>query len=195
MIFFDTETTGLITNESLPLVHQPRIIEFAAVKTDEHGRTLDEFTTLLQPGIPLPAVITKITGLRDEDLVGAPVFVEMFGAIANFFLGERQMLAHYLRFDLMMLVFELRRAGKEFQFPFPPQHTDAMTKWPHKLKEWAQLVRPGYSQTHRALDDCRLLKDCWFADPSTYLGPGEVVTPEAVRAIQESHERGEGAIK
>jgi len=52
MIFFDTETTGLIKNAALKLYHQPHIIEIGAVKKDSAYLIADihEFHTLINPG-------------------------------------------------------------------------------------------------------------------------------------------------
>ena len=67
MIFFDTETTGLIKNKALPLINQPRIIEIGAVKD-----TGEELSLIINPLIKLDPIITKITGLIDKDLESFP---------------------------------------------------------------------------------------------------------------------------
>jgi DNA polymerase-3 subunit epsilon len=166
MIFFDVETTGLIKNEALPTTLQPQIIEIGALKTDDKGNEVAVFETLVNPGVALPKVIIDITGIKDEDFAAASAgpFAEYYGALAEFFRGERTMLAHNARFDQMLLVFELRRIGKEHQFPYCSDVIDTRTVWPGKLQEWAKLVRgPDYVQEHRAVSDCRLLRDCWFS--------------------------------
>lgn len=165
MIFFDTETTGLIDNELLPLKQQPRIIELGALKTDETGKEIDRINFLINPGMPLPGIITKITGLTDADLKDQPAFAEVLPLVAEFFLGERTMLAHNARFDLMLLVFELRRLDKQWNFPFCSEVIDTRTKWHGKLADWVKKVKgPDFIQPHRAIGDCELLRDCWFAE-------------------------------
>jgi DNA polymerase III epsilon subunit-like protein len=167
MIFLDCESTGLIMNEGLPLKDQPSVIDIGCVRTNSIGETLDELTTLVQPAgfKALPEVITVITGLQDEQVAGAPLFIEIYGALCAFFLGEAELVAHNASFDLMMLVFELRRVGKEFAFPYPPQVTDTLaTMWQGKLADWGKAVRGANSvQEHRALSDARLLRDCYFS--------------------------------
>lgn len=164
MIFFDVETTGLIDNEMLPLKQQPRIIELGALKTNEEGVDIDRINILINPGMPLPAIITKITGLTDADLEGQPSFSEVLPKVAAFFLGEHKMLAHNSRFDLMLLVFELRRLDKQWNFPFCHEVIDTRTRWHGKLADWGKKVKgPDYVQPHRAIGDCELLRDCWFA--------------------------------
>jgi DNA polymerase III epsilon subunit-like protein len=174
MIFFDVETTGLIDNEGLPLSQQPEIIEIGALRIDGPATmandgllvVLDTFSTFVKPTkLPLPPIITKITGIRDEDLTEAPLFIEVYGALARFFTGSPEMLAHNARFDLMMLVFELRRCAKEYQFPYCPRLTDTKAFWPGKLEAWGRKVKgDSFVQTHRALDDARLLAECYFAE-------------------------------
>lgn len=175
MIFFDTETTGLIDNEGLPLAQQPEIIEIGALRVDgpasvQRGElvVLEEFSTFVRPkALPLPPIITKITGIRDEDLVEAPLFIEVYSALARFFGKEagEEMLAHNARFDLMMLVFELRRYAKEHAFPYCCRCTDTKAFWPGKLADWGRKVKGDqFVQPHRALDDARLLAECYFAE-------------------------------
>jgi DNA polymerase III epsilon subunit-like protein len=166
MLWLDAETTGLVDNEGLPLSQQPHIIEIGVLKTDEAGNELDSFSSLIRPSnfTTLPEIITKITGIQDTDLKDAPLFLEMYGALATFFRGERELLAHKVGFDLMVLVFELRRIGKEFKFPYCSDVTDTMTIFHHRLSSWAAKVKgPDFVQTHRALDDARLLRDCYFS--------------------------------
>lgn len=167
MIFFDVETTGLIDNELLPLDRQPRIIEIGALKTDAEGVELGSLSMLIDPGMALPEIITKITGITDADLKGQRKFADVLPEVAAFFRGEETMLAHNARFDLMLLVFELRRLDKQWQFPFCSRVTDTRVRWRGKLAEWAKKVKgPDWVQSHRAIEDCRLLRDCWFAtDP------------------------------
>jgi len=165
MIVFDTETTGLIDNEALPLESQPRIIEIGAIKVNFQLEVIAEFHALVRPdGYQLSDEIIAITGITQEELNarGRP-FAAILPALAGFFRGEEELLAHNLRFDLMMMVFELRRVDWQFRFPFPSRHIDSLTLFPGKLSEWG--VKTGWPtpQAHRALDDCRLLLHCYRA--------------------------------
>lgn len=164
MIFFDVETTGLIENEYLGLDKQPRIIEIGALKTDDDGNEIARYSTLVHPEKKLPEIITKITGIKDEDLIGAPLFSDCYKDLAEFFVGEKKMLAHNARFDLMCLVFELMRMDKLYNFPFCIECIDTRTKYGGKLEKWAKLVKnDAFVQTHRAIDDVITLRDCWFS--------------------------------
>ncbi len=165
MIFFDAETTGLIKNKALMLVHQPHIIEIGAVRDDG-----EEFETLLNPGVKLEPIITKITGLRDEDLADAPTFRDVLPDLIEFFIGQEALVAHNMPFDLGMLLFELRRCDAEFKFPYPPNHIDtvqlAMPSYRGKFMKLENLYRDligEYEQKHRALEDAKDLKAVYHA--------------------------------
>lgn len=166
MIFFDTETTGLIDNEALPLDRQPEIIELGAVKVGRDGEVQGHYSQLLRPKkLPLPDIITKISGITDSALAHQPTFAEAVRGFADFVRGEEEWIAHNARFDQVMLIVELRRIGKEFSFPYPSVWTDSLTRYPGKLSAWAKKVKGASftAQAHRAVDDCLLLRECWFA--------------------------------
>jgi DNA polymerase III epsilon subunit family exonuclease len=164
MIIFDTETTGLIKNKSLPLVQQPHIIEIGAIRLDSDLNEIDAFSAIINPGVKLEPIITKITGLADKDLADAPTFGAILPDFVDFVFGTRSVVAHNLPFDMGMLWLELRREQREYKFPWWVEHIDTidMAK-PHyggkfmKLEKlYEDLIGP-YEQQHRALDDCRML--------------------------------------
>ena len=173
---WDTETTGLPI-PGAPLEKQPHIIEFGVVEvlldapSGEIGfnaapHVARTASWLINSGIPLEPVITKITGLTDDDLRGKPSFAEVLPEIVAFFLGVHGMVAHNLPFDRGMLVTELQRLGREHAFPYPPEqictvaHFVPMFGRKAKMTEVHQRVlgRP-LAQTHRALDDCKALAE------------------------------------
>src|ERR1700740_3162427 len=162
LIVLDTETTGLIDNEAFPLAYQPRIIELGALRVSPEGPH-ERYSQLVNPGAPLSPIITKITGLTDQSLVGQPSFAEVLPEFREFCLGARMWVAHNARFDWLMLQFELRRLGQEFLFPWPLVLFDTLTVWPHKLEAWAQnkFGDDWGTQKHRAIEDCELLWRCW----------------------------------
>ena len=164
MIFFDTETTGLIKNIALPLSQQPRIIEIACIREPEILDRPTFFEATFNPGVKLDSVITKITGLTDGDLADSPKFYEHIDDLADFFRGEEAMVAHNMPFDFKMLLMELEREVMEYKFPWPSKHIDTIEiAKPHydgrymKLSVlYADMIGP-YEQKHRALDDVKML--------------------------------------
>jgi len=66
----------------------------------------ERFSTFVDPGAALARVITRLTGIRDEDLVGAPAPAEALARL-DAFLGRVPVLGHNVGFDLAFL----ERAG------------------------------------------------------------------------------------
>jgi DNA polymerase-3 subunit epsilon len=99
-VVVDLETTGLRPGES-------GICEIGAVRL--RGFDVDaEFETLVDPGLPIGAGASAVTGLRNEQLRGAPRPAE---AVRSFlaFAGDGVLVAHNARFDLAFLDRETER--------------------------------------------------------------------------------------
>lgn len=93
-VVFDLETTGLSPARS-------RIVEIGAQRVE--ALTLQSsFETLVDPGVPLPAAITSLTGIGPDAVRGAPnadIAVRRFLEFA----GESVLVAHNARFDMGFL--------------------------------------------------------------------------------------------
>ena len=164
IIVYDTETTGLTLHPFAPLHKQPRIIEFAcAILDSDTGEIVETAEMLMNPGVKLDQEITKITGLTDDDLVGAPKFSECVPMLTRLFKSCDTVMAHNLPFDKALLFYDLARIEHE-NFPFPAREICTVglykAEWGRnpKLKELYQFVlgKP-LAQTHRALDDVKAL--------------------------------------
>jgi DNA polymerase III epsilon subunit-like protein len=83
IIALDCETTGLLAPNASPIEMQPHIIELCAMKLNSN----EKFVIRIKPPIPLPDIITKITGIRDRDLVDCPSFIEILDDLSSFFVG------------------------------------------------------------------------------------------------------------
>ena len=84
-----------------------RIIELGAYHV-RSGKILDEFQSLIDPGLPLPRFIAALTGINDEMLKGAPKFAEVVEAWLDF-AGDAVLVAHDSKFDLALLNREIAR--------------------------------------------------------------------------------------
>ncbi len=166
MIFFDTETTSLVAPSVTELDKQVRMIEFAAIKINDVTLYEEErLEFLLNPGIPLSPEVIKVTKLTDNDLKDKNRFVAHYLELANFFLGERTLVAHNANFDVLVLDTELKRLGKERNFPWPYRHictveeTMDMTGKRMKLAELYSLLfgHDPVQITHRAMNDVEIL--------------------------------------
>lgn len=99
-VVVDLETTGLRPGQS-------GICEIGAVRL--RGFEVEaEFQTLVDPGLPIAAGASALTGLRDEHLRDAPGPAE---AVQGFlaFAGDAVLVAHNARFDLAFLDRETER--------------------------------------------------------------------------------------
>jgi DNA polymerase-3 subunit epsilon len=99
-VVVDLETTGLRPGQS-------GICEIGAVRL--RGFEVDaEFQTLVDPGLPIAAGVSALTGLRSEQLRGAPRPAEAVRTFLDF-AGDAVLVAHNARFDLAFLDRETER--------------------------------------------------------------------------------------
>lgn len=169
-IIFDTETTGLVKPLATPIHEQPQIIEFAAIKVDfDSLEELDRINFLVDPGCELPEIITKITGITNQQLEDeeAMPFADSFDELAEFFLGVHTLVAHNLTFDTSLLRFELQRIGCEFKFPWPPKQictVEASFELHNRRMKLCQLHEEAtgapHKEAHRAMADVEGLLTC-----------------------------------
>lgn len=164
-LIFDTETTGLPLHPKAKDSLQPRIIEFgAALVNFENGDVLATESILINPGVPLPEVITKITGLTDDMLRDEPLFRDVAPRLEPMFAKADVIIAHNLPFDKRMMRLELARIGRLDDWPWPAvelctvaEHMDTFGRR-MKLKElYKYYNEKPLAQTHRALDDVMAL--------------------------------------
>lgn len=178
-IIFDTETTGLLKPAAIPLEQQPKIIELGALKVDG-DKIIGELSQLIDPEEPLTAIITKITGIKDEDLADKPPFYEYFPLLVDFFEGTDMLICHNAFFDTGMLKNEISRLSFEtsnenvrcaIKFPWPAEtictvqeYKALLGKWPKMTELYEKIIGKPLAQTHRALDDCKALHEILVAD-------------------------------
>ena len=168
-LIFDTETTGLPLPRIADLNKQPKIIELAIAKFID-GKPAGKYSWLIDPQEPLEAVITKITGLTDEDLKGKPNFAEILSEVVEVFTGADEMIAHNLPFDQSLLEFELARLKCE-DFPWPVIKICTVQEYRHRFGRYVKLTElyesillKPLAQTHRAMDDVDALVELLVAD-------------------------------
>jgi DNA polymerase III epsilon subunit family exonuclease len=89
-VVVDVETTGLSPTED-------RITEISMMKVRD-GVLIDEFATLINPLIPIPAYITELTGIDDVMVHDAPPAREVVPRMTEF-LRDAVFTAHNAPFD------------------------------------------------------------------------------------------------
>jgi DNA polymerase-3 subunit epsilon len=102
-VVVDVETTGGSPGTS------DRVTEVAAVHVDGPSVTL-AFSSLVNPERPIPWHITRLTGISDDMVRGAPTFRDVAGELAAQLVG-RVFVAHNARFDFGFLDAEFGRVA------------------------------------------------------------------------------------
>lgn len=158
LLVLDWETTGLTLHPDADYTKQPRAIEFGAALLRD-GVIEEEISILINPQMKLPAIITKITGLTDEDLRDAPTFERVLPQLERVFRSATSVVAHNLPFDKAILMGELKRA-KLTEFPWPKKESCTVgiyqEHWgrnPKLTELYERVMGKPLAQTHRAVDD------------------------------------------
>ena len=103
LIVLDLETTGT-------WVERDKIIEIAMIKRSPDGKET-VYDKRVNPGMPIPAAITQLTGITDEDVKNAPAFSAIAGEVAAFIEGSDLAGFNVSRFDFPLLRREINDAG------------------------------------------------------------------------------------
>jgi DNA polymerase-3 subunit epsilon len=98
----DVETTGMRARGG------DRIVEIAVVVLSGNEPRV-VFESLVDPGVPLTPFFTRLTGITDAALCGAPRFAEIADALLASLTGT-VFVAHSVRFDWAFVAAELERA-------------------------------------------------------------------------------------
>ncbi|MDD5360680.1 MAG: exonuclease domain-containing protein [Ignavibacteria bacterium] len=113
-IVCDVETTGLSP-------HTSRMTEIALIKI-RYDEIIDTYTTLINPGQHIPAGITQLTGITNEDVFDKPPFEEIAKDVLNFMKdGESDNViftGHNVGFDYSFLAESFKRCGEEYDFNY-----------------------------------------------------------------------------
>jgi DNA polymerase III subunit epsilon len=149
-VVFDLETTGLSAQTN-------RICEVGAVRV-RALELADCFQSLVDPGVPLPRPVARLTGLHDRQLRGAPRVGTVVGRFLSF-AGEAPLVAHNARFDQRFLERQLGRRESR-RLAEPPLCTAALARRllasrvrRVSLSALAQFFGVPTAPCHRALPD------------------------------------------
>ena len=156
-VVLDLETTG-------GSAHADHITEIGAVKV-RAGQVLGEFQTLVNPRVPIPAVISVLTGITDSMVVNAP---RLESALPSFleFIGDAVLVAHNARFDISFLKAATAATGLRWHDPVVIDTVHlaralvTRDEAPnHKLASLARLFHAATTPDHRALHDAQATVD------------------------------------
>lgn len=101
-VVFDFETTGLNSQYD-------RVIEFGAQKIVDF-KVVDEFSSFVSVENKLAPIVTQLTGITQEMLVGQPPIEEVLPKFLDFIDGSL-LIAHNASFDISFLKAEAYRLG------------------------------------------------------------------------------------
>ena len=152
-VLFDLETTGISCQSD-------DVIEISAIRV-RNGRVTESFSSLVNPGRPIPWAASRVNHITDDMVSGEPTMEEILPEFLSF-VGEDVLAGHNIaRFDLNFLYRDsMTRFGL---FPgnddvdtllfarqsLPGLRSYALTA----LAEHYGLTTQG---AHRALNDCRM---------------------------------------
>ena len=94
LLAFDLETTGLDAATD-------QIIEIGIARFRD-GEVLAEYHTLIRPSVPIPADITHLTGIHQEDVEDAPAIEAVLEDLRAYF-GDTPIIAHNAQFDVSFM--------------------------------------------------------------------------------------------
>lgn len=167
---FDTETTGLKTSSLIPLEKRSKVIELCMLTYDGSIDKLDESYTiekLFKVPEPLEPIITKITGLKDSDLINENTMEGWIPQIREVIERSDMVVAHNVAYDVAMMNNEFARFGTD---PIAwPQKKCTVEESEHikgyrlKLSQLhEELFGESFEEAHRARPDVEATARCFF---------------------------------
>ena len=145
----DFETSGVRNSD--------RAIEVGVVRVDLEDREIvEEYQSLMNPGIGISSEIVRITGIRPHEVATAPPSAEVMRRVVQF-IGRAPVLAHNANFDRRFFLQELEFAGlrSEAQFFCTLELARRLYRLrSYKLKDVAEHLGVRFEgRSHRALAD------------------------------------------
>jgi DNA polymerase-3 subunit epsilon len=156
-VVVDLETTGGAPADA-------GITEIGAVRI-RGGEVIGEFSTLVNPGAPIPPFVAALTGITDALVAGAPGLAGVLPAFLEF-ARDSVLVAHNAPYDIGFLKGACAKHDQQW-----PEHRVVDTarlarvalhrdEVPNcKLGTLAAYFRTAVSPTHRAFDDARATAD------------------------------------
>lgn len=160
-VIIDLETTGASPASA-------GITEIGAVKV-RGGEVIGEFSTLVNPGHPIPAFIAALTGITDRLVEDCPRLASVLPSLLEF-IGGAVLVAHNAPYDIGFLKAACSNHGHPWPAPRVVDtarlarvalHRDEVRNC--KLSTLAAHFRTEVTPSHRALDDARATNEVFHA--------------------------------
>ena len=152
-VLFDLETTGISCNTD-------EVIEISALKV-RNGRIADEFSELVNPGMPIPYAASRVNNITDRMVKDAPHFNEVLEQFVDF-AGNDVLVGHNIcTFDMKFIY---RDCERYFGKTLSNDYIDTLRlakvifpDWKHRrLSDLAEYYGISTDGAHRALADCKM---------------------------------------
>lgn len=163
-IAFDTETTGLGRNA--------RVTELGAVFVKD-SLPIATYSQLVDPGVPIPPFITRLTGIGDGTVAGKPPLSDVLPRFFSW-LDGKMVLGHNVGYDIGILRYRALALGIE-----PPAFPESRVRdtlpmarrlFPdaakgsrhrHRLADLIVYTNVGDVEYHHALSDAIQTAECY----------------------------------
>ena len=180
-VVFDIETTGLSPQTC-------EITEIGAVRYCK-GEVVEKYSTFVNPGVPIPEEIVKLTGITDDMVKDARTINEVLPEFLAFVNGET-LVAHNASFDISFI----RAAAEKCSIPFNPTFIDTVSMSRqvnselknHKLDTLAEYFELGDFDHHRAFEDAHMLALIFNAMGEKLKGEGIINTDQLSHLMSQS---------
>lgn len=153
IVSLDLETTGLDPNRDA-------IIEIGVVRFTG-SRIEGTWETLVNPGRPVPAFVSQLTGINDSMLTNAPRFRNVMLELEGF-VGDSPILGHNIAFDTSFL----KRQGMFKENLTLDTYDLASVLMPsasrYRLNALASVLGVFPGNAHRALDDAKTVHQVYL---------------------------------
>lgn len=152
-VVFDLETTGTSCEHD-------RVVEIAARKVVD-GQAAEEFSTLVNPGMPIPFWATNVHGITDDMVADAPAFEIALNDFLEF-AGDLVLVGHNIHtFDMRFIWRDARKyfdktIGNDYIDTLPLARLYLPQLHHHTLSDLADYYGIATDGAHRALFDCRM---------------------------------------
>ena len=191
-VVFDIETTGFSATSD-------RIIEIGAVKVKD-GNITDYYSTFVNPEVPIPFEITKLTSITDDMVVDAKKIDEILPEFLEF-VGEAALVAHNAGFDVGFIKENAKRLGLKSKYTYLDTVALARVLLPtlakYKLNIVAKALNISLENHHRAVDDAKATAEIFVKfiemlkerDITTLAGVNQfgATNPDAIKKMPTYH--------
>lgn len=191
-VVFDIETTGFDSAIN-------HIIEIGAVKVVE-GKIVDRYSTFINPGVRIPARITELTSITDEDVKDARGIEEILPEFLEFCEGS-VLVAHNASFDVGFITYKAKLLGIDIDYTVLDTVGLARMLLPnlskYKLNLVAKALDISLENHHRAVDDAEATAQIFVRfiemlrereiHTFTALNEANKLTPEAIKKLPTYH--------